>query len=75
MSANPKPTKVSEEITVSQVLKWKSIGQTYNEEWGVDDIRAKKINGQWVYAQIHYRHGVTFLGFVLINGKMIKDDD
>lgn len=60
--------------TVEQVEKWPRIGQTQNEDYGVDSVHAKKLKNGWVYANLWWRYQVPTLSWVLENGKLLQDD-
>lgn len=55
------------------VSEWVEVGQTYNEENGIDDVRGKLIDGQWAYVQIEWSHRIPSLGFILYNGKSLEE--
>lgn len=60
-------------VTIDDVLKWPEIGDTYNEDYGVDGVRAKKINGAWAYVQLEWRYHVPSVGFIFYNGKSLEE--
>ena len=47
---------------------WLDIGQTYNEETGVDQVVAKKVKDNWVYVQIEWHFQRASIGFIIKDG-------
>lgn len=60
-------------LTVEDIQEWPEIGDTYNDDWGVDDVRAKLINGEWAYVQLEWRYKVASTGFIFYAGKQLEE--
>jgi hypothetical protein len=67
-------------ITIDQILQrrpdgqdelkspWIDVGQTYNDESGVDQLVAKQVGSSWVYVQIEWHYRSARIGFILKDG-------
>lgn len=47
------------------------IGQTENEEYGVNGIYARKVRNEWEYACVWFRYKDGTLQWIMKNGKII----
>lgn len=43
------------------------------DEWGLTEIYAREVEGQWEYAFTHWRHGSASLVVVLRGGKVFNE--
>lgn len=51
-----------------EVLGYKDIGQTENEDWGVDAIYAKQEDGSWTYINVSFRNHTRSVQWALKDG-------
>lgn len=67
---------MSKKLTIQNVVAdWVEVGQTYNEDYGVDDVRGKLINGEWAYVQVEWYYRVPSQGFIIYDGKILENLD
>lgn len=59
-------------LTVQHIIQWAQIGETYNEDYGVDTVHIKKINGKWAYVQVEWRFRIPDVGFIFYDGRQLE---